>query len=526
MFHGRIHVRSLSNPPQDIAEHFATTSFCRDAELKFPIARLEATRCGPASQLPAEPRVSHARENPLTSGVVRDDSHMQKSGGDLAGNRTQFTWWDASSLTTTSPRPLLVPRASCLSTSLSDLLREDYLSESRTPPLPPGNRQCATRQVCVGVTRQSARVRGAPASQQGTLRHFCAQFTVNILYQRSLNTQRHNDRVVPLMWACLFSELGARGSGNRHYVWLATAASQSACAGCKKGGSTVQPSLEGARVVPPPPPPKSRVVCRHGDGRSAANKKRHPAAEELSLVSASQHERTILRSAASLRYYSLDINTAPGNSAGLCRMSTCFLWDLSFTPFLHFGAAPYSPQFAPVGSQDLNVKSPPNFSILAKDYPESRTSAGRVKMAPEVPAPPPHLPNLARLQPWAACEYQKAVTPYHLCPSETARVQDAKHPLPPPPSRVCEALGVIHPSAHNRHFSQLTQDGDNCLLVLRLGAACRHPLPTIPQNRPESRMTATPSPSRLWPFLILHLSPAEPARVQRNMPLSMRPSRP
>ncbi|KAJ8894915.1 hypothetical protein PR048_000222 [Dryococelus australis] len=33
----------------------------------------------------------HPRENPWTSGIVRDDSHVQDSGGDPTGNRTRFT---------------------------------------------------------------------------------------------------------------------------------------------------------------------------------------------------------------------------------------------------------------------------------------------------------------------------------------------------------------------------------------------------------------------------------------------------
>ncbi|KAJ8867258.1 hypothetical protein PR048_031057 [Dryococelus australis] len=55
------------------------------------------------------------RENPPTSGIVWHDSHMRKSGSNPTRNRTRSAWvgggpgppgWEASSLTTTPPRPL------------------------------------------------------------------------------------------------------------------------------------------------------------------------------------------------------------------------------------------------------------------------------------------------------------------------------------------------------------------------------------------------------------------------------------
>ncbi|KAJ8896395.1 hypothetical protein PR048_001739 [Dryococelus australis] len=42
----------------------------------------------------------YPRENPQTSGIIWPDSHIRKSGSDPASNRTQFTWGEASSLTT------------------------------------------------------------------------------------------------------------------------------------------------------------------------------------------------------------------------------------------------------------------------------------------------------------------------------------------------------------------------------------------------------------------------------------------
>ncbi|KAJ8890274.1 hypothetical protein PR048_009782 [Dryococelus australis] len=51
---------------------------------------------------------------------------------------------------------------------------------------------------------------------------------------------------------------------------------------------------------------------------------------------------------------------ACGYRAGRFRLSTGFLGDLSFTPPLYSGVAPYSPHFTLTGSQDLDVKSRPN----------------------------------------------------------------------------------------------------------------------------------------------------------------------
>ncbi|KAJ8898335.1 hypothetical protein PR048_003695 [Dryococelus australis] len=47
--------------------------------------------------------VGDPREDPPTGGIVRHDSYLLKSGSGLAGNRAR---WQASSLTTTPPRPL------------------------------------------------------------------------------------------------------------------------------------------------------------------------------------------------------------------------------------------------------------------------------------------------------------------------------------------------------------------------------------------------------------------------------------
>ncbi|KAJ8881513.1 hypothetical protein PR048_017995 [Dryococelus australis] len=47
-------------------------------------------------------KAGYTRENLTNSGVVRHDSYVRKSGSDPAGNRIR---WEASSLTTTAPRP-------------------------------------------------------------------------------------------------------------------------------------------------------------------------------------------------------------------------------------------------------------------------------------------------------------------------------------------------------------------------------------------------------------------------------------
>ncbi|KAJ8897553.1 hypothetical protein PR048_002902 [Dryococelus australis] len=51
-----------------------------------------------------------------------------------------------------------------------------------------------------------------------------------------------------------------------------------------------------------------------------------------------------------------------GNRAGRCRWSLGFLGDLPFRPPLHSSAAPFSPHFTLIGSQDLAFKSRPNIS--------------------------------------------------------------------------------------------------------------------------------------------------------------------
>ncbi|KAJ8867380.1 hypothetical protein PR048_031181 [Dryococelus australis] len=45
------------------------------------------------------------RENPLTSGIVRHDFHLRKSGVTRPGIEPGLPWWEASSLTAQSPRP-------------------------------------------------------------------------------------------------------------------------------------------------------------------------------------------------------------------------------------------------------------------------------------------------------------------------------------------------------------------------------------------------------------------------------------
>ncbi|KAJ8875990.1 hypothetical protein PR048_023898 [Dryococelus australis] len=48
---------------------------------------------------------------------------------------------------------------------------------------------------------------------------------------------------------------------------------------------------------------------------------------------------------------------ANGNCAGQCRRFVSFLGDLLLPSPLHSGAAPYSPHFTLIGSQDLDIKS-------------------------------------------------------------------------------------------------------------------------------------------------------------------------
>ncbi|KAJ8882842.1 hypothetical protein PR048_014656 [Dryococelus australis] len=48
------------------------------------------------------------------------------------------------------------------------------------------------------------------------------------------------------------------------------------------------------------------------------------------------------------------------NRAGRCDWLAGFLGDVPFPPLLHSGAAPYSPRFTLISSQDLDVKSHPN----------------------------------------------------------------------------------------------------------------------------------------------------------------------
>ncbi|KAJ8871066.1 hypothetical protein PR048_027370 [Dryococelus australis] len=61
---------------------------------------------------------------------------------------------------------------------------------------------------------------------------------------------------------------------------------------------------------------------------------------------------------------------ARGKFGGRCRWSVGFLGDLPFhpNPSLHYGAAPYSPRFTLIGSQDLAVKSRPNISTHCRSW--------------------------------------------------------------------------------------------------------------------------------------------------------------
>ncbi|KAJ8883187.1 hypothetical protein PR048_015027 [Dryococelus australis] len=55
--------------------------------------------------------------------------------------------------------------------------------------------------------------------------------------------------------------------------------------------------------------------------------------------------------------------------AGRCRWLADFIGDFPFPPSLHFGAVPYPAHFALTGSQDLDVNSRPNLSILYSTWP-------------------------------------------------------------------------------------------------------------------------------------------------------------
>ncbi|KAJ8870476.1 hypothetical protein PR048_029498 [Dryococelus australis] len=55
-----------------------------------------------------------------------------------------------------------------------------------------------------------------------------------------------------------------------------------------------------------------------------------------------------------------------GNRAGRCRWSAGFIGDLPFPRAGHSGAAPFSPRFTPIGSQDLDGVSRPNHLTLSR----------------------------------------------------------------------------------------------------------------------------------------------------------------
>ncbi|KAJ8882791.1 hypothetical protein PR048_014605 [Dryococelus australis] len=69
-----------------------------------------------------------------------------------------------------------------------------------------------------------------------------------------------------------------------------------------------------------------------------------------------------------------------GNRAGRCHWSASFLGDLQFPPPLHSGAAPYSPRFTLIGSQDHDVKSYP---ILFTHPPPPPPAALSNQIAPK-----------------------------------------------------------------------------------------------------------------------------------------------
>ncbi|KAJ8894607.1 hypothetical protein PR048_007271 [Dryococelus australis] len=68
-----------------------------------------------------------------------------------------------------------------------------------------------------------------------------------------------------------------------------------------------------------------------------------------------------------------------GNRAGRCRWLAGFLGNLPFLPPLPSGAAPYSPRFTPIGSQDLDVENRPNISthsLVSKHVQSSQKGSG------------------------------------------------------------------------------------------------------------------------------------------------------
>ncbi|KAJ8882931.1 hypothetical protein PR048_014770 [Dryococelus australis] len=93
-----------------------------------------------------------------------------------------------------------------------------------------------------------------------------------------------------------------------------------------------------------------------------------------------------------------------GNPAGRCRWSVGFLGDLPFPQPFHSGAAPYSPRFTPIGSQDLNVKSRP------KLFTRSLISASRV------------WDNVAMLDSTVMCILQPQMYAHWLLPQRVASV--------------------------------------------------------------------------------------------------------
>ncbi|KAJ8876498.1 hypothetical protein PR048_020943 [Dryococelus australis] len=101
----------------------STIRLCGQYNVPSSIAPNHLQQTGKYGAVPNEEagETGDLRENPPTSGIVRHDSHLRKSGVNRPGVEHSSPWWEASSLTAQPPPPLL-PRGPPFPTPLADSL--------------------------------------------------------------------------------------------------------------------------------------------------------------------------------------------------------------------------------------------------------------------------------------------------------------------------------------------------------------------------------------------------------------------
>ncbi|KAJ8885935.1 hypothetical protein PR048_012141 [Dryococelus australis] len=110
--------------------------------------------------------------------------------------------------------------------------------------------------------------------------------------------------------------------------------------------------------LPPPPPLHSGAAPYSPQSPSSALKTSMLRAVQISLLHVSPNAVDI--ALVFLLQRDINVSRLPPRQTVTAGRRFFFLGELLFLTLFHFGAAPYSPRFTLIGSQDLDVKSCPN----------------------------------------------------------------------------------------------------------------------------------------------------------------------